>query len=130
MNEHVLRCSGQLRPFLWEARALQQSRPPRCSHFRSQTLRRLLGPAPQAYPERMAQLPPRVFQTLLSTLQFGVGATGDEEVTQVQGGGWGGRAGGNSLDSTGCSHPPTGKHTLMYVGLLAAGRCLLCHVLL
>ena len=38
----------------------------------------------QVYPERMAALPPRVFQTLLSTLQFGVGATtGDEEVTQV-----------------------------------------------
>lgn len=32
----------------------------------------------------MAALPPRVFQTLLSTLQFGVGATGDDEVTQVR----------------------------------------------
>ncbi len=38
----------------------------------------------QVYPERMAALPPRVFQTLASTLQYGVGtATGDEEVTQV-----------------------------------------------
>lgn len=36
----------------------------------------------QVYPERMAALPPCTFQTLLSTLQFGVGATGDEEVTQ------------------------------------------------
>ncbi|PSC75864.1 Armadillo-type fold [Micractinium conductrix] len=43
----------------------------------------LLAHMLEAYPERMAQLPPRVFQTLLSTLQFGVGATGDEEVTQA-----------------------------------------------
>ena len=38
---------------------------------------------PQVYPERMAVLPPPVFQTLVSTLQFGVGATGDDEVTQA-----------------------------------------------
>ena len=31
----------------------------------------------------MAVLPPNVFQTLVSTLQFGVGATGDDEVTQA-----------------------------------------------
>lgn len=37
----------------------------------------------QVYPERMAVLPGGVFQTLMSTLQFGVGATGDDEVTQV-----------------------------------------------
>ncbi len=44
-------------------------------------------PAPptlQVYPERMAVLPPNVFQTLVSTLQFGVGATGDDEVTQAR----------------------------------------------
>lgn len=45
----------------------------------------LPSPRPQVYPERMAALPPRAFQTLLSTLGFGVGATGDEEVTQVRG---------------------------------------------
>lgn len=38
---------------------------------------------PQVYPERMAALPPRVFHTLLSTLRFGAGATGDDEVTQA-----------------------------------------------
>lgn len=38
----------------------------------------------QVYPERMAVLPPAVFQTLVSTLQFGVGATGDDEVTQAR----------------------------------------------
>jgi hypothetical protein len=31
----------------------------------------------------MAALPAASFQTLLSTLRFGVGATGDEEVTQA-----------------------------------------------
>ncbi|KAL4443390.1 hypothetical protein ABPG75_011127 [Micractinium tetrahymenae] len=43
----------------------------------------LLAHMLEVYPERMAALPPRVFQTLLSTLQFGVGATGDDEVTQA-----------------------------------------------
>lgn len=41
------------------------------------------GACPQVYTERVAALPPRMFQTLLSTLRFGVGTTGDEEVTQV-----------------------------------------------
>lgn len=48
------------------------------SHARTSTSIR-----PQVYPERMAVLPPNVFQTLVSTLQFGVGATGDDEVTQA-----------------------------------------------
>ncbi|PRW50955.1 exportin-4 isoform X1 [Chlorella sorokiniana] len=43
----------------------------------------LLAHMLEVYPERMAVLPPSVFQTLVSTLQFGVGATGDDEVTQA-----------------------------------------------
>ncbi|KAI7838545.1 hypothetical protein COHA_007688 [Chlorella ohadii] len=39
----------------------------------------LLAHMLEVYPERMAVLPPNVFQTLVSTLQFGVGATGDDE---------------------------------------------------
>eukprot|EP00887_Chlorella_sp_A99_P000308 scaffold13.g308.t1 len=44
----------------------------------------LLAHMLEVYTERMAALPPPVFQRLLSTLRFGVGMTGDDEVTQAR----------------------------------------------
>ena len=35
------------------------------------------------YPERVATLPPQLFQVLLGTLRFGIGLSGDAEITQV-----------------------------------------------
>lgn len=42
-------------------------------------------PSPQVYPERLAALPGPLFGALANMLRYGVGVSGDPEITQVRG---------------------------------------------